>query len=150
MRTTIGDGSVSKPQLIWVVTMLLAACATARAAPRLLGTATDPTGVEGLVFDTATYDVTFSLSTFSSTFAGEPGFASDAAGALAKVLEAYGVTALDGGPSAPAGAVYSQYCLDVNPSLAETTTGLPARFMWEVRLSPPVNGRATTVCRSTL
>ena len=44
--------------------------AAANATPTLVGTTTDPTGINDLVVDGTTYDVTFSLTTLNSFIQG--------------------------------------------------------------------------------
>jgi hypothetical protein len=70
------------------------------ADPTLLGTPTDPTGVNGVVVDGTTYNVTFSTTTFNSPLFTQftPGSAIsvDASIALANALGSLGVTALGG------------------------------------------------------
>jgi hypothetical protein len=78
--------------------VLLAFCSTGMAAPTLLGTTTDPTGINGLVVDGLTYNVTFSTTTFDSPFTGGTSASQDAANAIAAVFSTAGVTEL--GPTA--------------------------------------------------
>jgi hypothetical protein len=46
----------------------LAVCGAGLAAPTLVGTTTNASGIDGVVVDSVTYDVTFSTSSFDSTF----------------------------------------------------------------------------------
>ncbi|HKD53151.1 MAG TPA: PEP-CTERM sorting domain-containing protein [Steroidobacteraceae bacterium] len=46
----------------------LAVCEAALAAPTLVGTPTNASGIDGVVVNAVTYDVTFSTSSFDSTF----------------------------------------------------------------------------------
>lgn len=56
--------------------------AAVSAAPVLVGTSTDPTGIEGLVVDGTAYDVTFSTQSYIEQFAeGSPAFLGNASGA---------------------------------------------------------------------
>jgi hypothetical protein len=79
-------------------------------AMSLVGTPSDASGIDGLVVDGVTYDVTFYNSSYDSiysstvpTFLGNSGGAADAASALASVLSSFGVTELVGiGPQANA------------------------------------------------
>jgi hypothetical protein len=70
-------------------------------ATTLVGSTTDPTGVNGLLVEGTTYDVTFSTSDYLMTFPSGPTFttptdASDAATALASFLQGAAVTGLGG------------------------------------------------------
>jgi hypothetical protein len=75
---------------------LLALSGAAVAAPTLEGTTTDPTGINGLVVDGVTYNVTFSTTTFDSPFIGGSAASQDAGNAVAAVFSAAGVTELGG------------------------------------------------------
>lgn len=82
---------------------MLATSSVALANPVLLGSTSDPTGINGLVVDGTTYDVTFSTQSFNDLFSGSlPTFWHDASGAydaavaLAGSLADLGVTGLDG------------------------------------------------------
>jgi hypothetical protein len=68
----------------------------ALAAPTLVGTPNNASGVDGVVVDSATYDVTFSKSSFDSTFS-TVGEAFAAASALAVDLNELSVTGLSFG-----------------------------------------------------
>ncbi|HEX4080719.1 MAG TPA: PEP-CTERM sorting domain-containing protein [Rhizomicrobium sp.] len=61
----------------------------------LVGSTTDPTGIDGLVVDGTTYNVTFSLTTLN-TFTYGTSLSMDAASALAAALTASNVTELGG------------------------------------------------------
>jgi len=74
----------------------LAVCGAALAAPTLVGTTTNASGIDGVVVDSVTYDVTFSTSSFDSTFSTILG-AYDAAHALANDLQTLSVTGLSNG-----------------------------------------------------
>src|ERR1700683_3170868 len=67
-------------------------------AATLVGTTSDPTGIDGLVVDGTTYDVAFSTTTLNSFTQGST-LSTDAANALTTALNNLGVTALAGGPS---------------------------------------------------
>jgi len=74
----------------------LAVCAAALAAPTLVGTPTNASGIDGVVVHAVTYDVTFSTSSFDSTFSTvSASFA--AAFALAVDLNQLSVTGLSFG-----------------------------------------------------
>jgi len=74
----------------------LAVCGVAlAAAPTLVGTPTNASGIDGIVVDDATYDVTFSTSSFDSTFTGRA--ALFASRTLAGGLNGLGVTGLSFG-----------------------------------------------------
>lgn len=75
----------------------------ALATPTLVGTTTDPTGIDNLVVDGKTYDVTISINDYLTVFPSGPDFATpsgagDAATALATFFASAGVTGLDGSP----------------------------------------------------
>jgi hypothetical protein len=53
----------------FATTLMVVACSTA-AAQTLVGTPSDATGIDGLVFDGKTYNVTFESGTFQSVFPG--------------------------------------------------------------------------------
>jgi hypothetical protein len=82
---------------------LLAFCSTGMAAPTLLGTTTDPTGINGLVVDGVTYDVTFSTTKFDSPFTSGTTASQDAANAIAAVFSSAGVTELGATALIPSG-----------------------------------------------
>jgi hypothetical protein len=65
----------------------------ASATPTLVGTTTDPTGINGLVVDGTTYDVTFSTTTLNS-FSYPSTLSDDANFALVSALNALSVTEL--------------------------------------------------------
>lgn len=71
------------------------------AGPTLLGTASNPAGVHGLLVDGTLYDVSFSFDSYANAFSGSsPAFlgnetgAKDAAAALASALNGLGATGL--------------------------------------------------------
>ncbi|MGH8318507.1 MAG: PEP-CTERM sorting domain-containing protein [Steroidobacteraceae bacterium] len=98
---------------------------SAWATPVLTGSTTDPTGFTGLIVDGVTYDVTFSLTSFGSTFAaGSPG-SRDAATDLAAALTGASVTELD---STNAGA-YFVYTGDGMGFAADGFPPLPAGWI---------------------
>lgn len=74
----------------------LAVSGAAFAAPTLVGTTTNASGVDGVVVDSVTYDVTFSTSSFDSTFSTSSG-SSAASVALAADLTALSVRGLSFG-----------------------------------------------------
>jgi hypothetical protein len=82
----------------------------AYAAPILEGTTTDPTGIDGVVVDSTTYDVTFSTTTLNS-FSFPSTISSDADLALASALSTLSVTGL--GNASPS----LLYQIDVDNSL---------------------------------
>jgi hypothetical protein len=57
-------------------------------------TTTDPTGINGLVVDGVTYNVTFSTTTFHSPFIGGASASQDAANAVAAAFSSAGLTEL--------------------------------------------------------
>ena len=67
----------------------------ANAVPVLVGTTTDPTGINDLVVDGTTYDVTFSTTTLNSFTTGST-LSADADAALVAALNALSVTELGG------------------------------------------------------
>ena len=70
-------------------------------AQTLVGTTTNPTGVDGLLIDGVTYNVTFSTTTYDSPFTQGSAASAAAAGAIAAALTSLGVTQLAGvSPSA--------------------------------------------------
>lgn len=84
----------------------------ANAAPVLIGTPTDPTGITGLVVGGNTYDVTFSLQSYDALFTGTappPIFESDLAlavlaePALSNFFNSAGITGLGGNSCASLG-----------------------------------------------
>lgn len=81
----------------------------ASATPTLVGTTTNPTGINGLVVDGTTYNVTFSTTTLNSFTPGTT-LSTDAAAALADALNSLSVTALDQQP-------VSLFVIDVDNSL---------------------------------
>ncbi len=84
--------------------------AAANATPTLVGTTTDPTGINDLVVDGTTYDVTFSLTTLNSFIQGTT-LSVDAESALVSALNALSVTGL--GNATPS----VDYLIDVDNSL---------------------------------
>lgn len=77
-------------------TILLVAGGAVFASPTLVGTTTDPTGINNLVVDGTRYDVTFGTSQPSSPWAPLSGGGTGAAVALASALNGLGVTGLGG------------------------------------------------------
>jgi len=74
----------------------LAVCGAAHAAPTLVGTPDNASGIDGVTVNSVTYDVTFSTSSFDSTFNTAKG-ASDASNALAADLNTLKVSGLSFG-----------------------------------------------------
>jgi hypothetical protein len=92
-----------KSKILELLTLtLVALCGVAGAAPVLVGTSTHPTGVNGLVVDGTTYNLTFSSGSYNATYLSAPTFegnlagASDAAAALKEFLNLSGVNGLLG------------------------------------------------------
>ena len=65
-------------------------------AATLVGTPTDPTGIDGLLVDGTTYDVTFSTTTYQSPFTQGTAASLAAAAAVAQALTSFGVSQLAG------------------------------------------------------
>src|SRR5690348_5953489 len=82
---------------------MLAFCGTGIAASSLVCTTTDPTGIDGLVVDGVTYNVTFSTAAFDSPFVRGTSPSQDAANAVAAVFSNAGVTELGGTALVPSG-----------------------------------------------
>jgi hypothetical protein len=82
---------------------------SANATPTLVGTTTNPTGIDGLVVDGTIYNVTFSTTTLNTFTAGTT-LSIDAGTALASALTALSVTQLGSGTT-----VF--YILDVDNTL---------------------------------
>jgi PEP-CTERM motif len=83
-----------KSQILGLLSVaLIGVSGYATAAPTLVGTPTNASGIDGVVVDAVTYDVTFSTSSFDSTFGTFSG-ALDASFALAADLNALSVTGL--------------------------------------------------------
>jgi hypothetical protein len=81
------------PVMTFVGCLTIALSGHAMATPTLVGTTTNASGIDGVVVDGATYDVTFSTSSFDSTFSTNLG-AFDASNALAADLTTLSVTGL--------------------------------------------------------
>jgi hypothetical protein len=113
-------GMVVKPLAsIGLAAGLAISLATAvNAAPVLVGTTTNPTGINSLVVDGTIYDVTFSTTTLNSFTPGST-LSLDASSALASALNALSVTEL--GNFSPT----VQYLIDVDNVL---TTIIPAQW----------------------
>ncbi|MBV9531544.1 MAG: PEP-CTERM sorting domain-containing protein [Bradyrhizobium sp.] len=79
--------------LVTLGAVSLALCGAALAAPTLVGTTDSAIGVDGVVVDSVTYDVTFGTSSFDSTFSTASS-ANDASFALARDLNTLSVTGL--------------------------------------------------------
>jgi hypothetical protein len=99
--------------------------AVANASPMLVGTTTNPTGINGLIVDGTTYNVTFSLTTLNS-FTYSSKLSVDANAALVDALNALSVTGLDNA------APLSGFVLDVDNSfsLFNSSGCLLVGFCW--------------------
>lgn len=86
---------------------------SANAAPTLVGTTTNPTGIDGLVVDGTIYNVTFSTTTLN-TFTEGSTLSIDAAASLASALNSLSVTQLNN----EGGLGFGFYTLDVDNSLS--------------------------------
>jgi len=75
---------------------LMSGAGFAAASPVLVGTGDSPTGINGVVVDGLTYDITFALTNVSSPFAALSAASADAATALSIDLPLLGVTGLGG------------------------------------------------------
>jgi hypothetical protein len=95
------------------IVMTISSSAAANATPVLVGTTTDPTGINDLVVDGTTYDVTFSTTTFNSFTAGTT-LSQHAASALTAALNTLSVTELANFNVGATGA----YFLDVDNTLS--------------------------------
>jgi hypothetical protein len=102
-------------------------------ADTLVGTTTDATGIDGLVVDGVTYDVTFENAAYNTvyattppTFLGNQTGATDAANALVTALNAFSVTDLTGLTSIAQAAVpYRTATVSSGPEfLAELASNL--------------------------
>jgi hypothetical protein len=88
-----------------IAAALMGASGSAMALPTLVGTTTNPTGINGVVVDGVLYDVTFSTASYNATFSStSPTFLSnmsgayDASVALTSALSTLGVSGLEGSP----------------------------------------------------
>jgi len=88
---------------VFITTACMVAAGPSYADPILVGTTTDATGIDGLVVDGTTYDVTFIFSSYDSvyattppTFFGNGPGAADASSALVSALNTLGVAVLTG------------------------------------------------------
>jgi hypothetical protein len=95
-----------------IATLAILSSSPATAGIKLLGTTTDPTGIDGVVVDGVNYDVTFSTTTLNSLFKGNSSIGVDAANALSADLVKLGVTEL--GNASPSG----EYLIDVENTLS--------------------------------
>ena len=96
----------------------LALGGAALAGPSLVGTTTDPTGINNLVIDGTNYDVTLSTSSFDNTFTYNTAASSNAAAALGAAFSALGVSQLDN-----MGGLVKYEVLLENPSFAADGIG---------------------------
>jgi hypothetical protein len=92
-----------KAKLLSLIACMAVLGASQAGAATLVGTTSDATGVDGLVVDGTTYDVTFVNGSYNNvysstppTFLGEASTAVDAANALAAALTANAVTEVSG------------------------------------------------------
>jgi hypothetical protein len=79
-----------------VVVAALGVGVAASAAPTLVGTQSDPLAIDNLVIGGTTYDVTFSTTSFGTTFTGVGSASANAGADLGAALNALGVTGLAG------------------------------------------------------
>ena len=79
-------------------------------AQTLIGTTTDPKGIDGLVVDGTTYNVTFSTTTYDSPFTQGSAASLAAAFSIATALTSLGVTQLAGVSPAPSCPPMSNIC----------------------------------------
>ena len=109
--------------------VLMIVTSTAHATLVLVGTTTNPTGINGLVVDGATYNTTFQTADVASpVFSFGTTASSDAAVALAAALNSLGVTTLLGNTSAVARYLWvdgtrigdADFRIGVNPWAAGT------------------------------
>jgi hypothetical protein len=108
-----GELIVKALTAIWLVASLtISLSSPANAVPILLGTTTNPTGINGLVVNGTTYDVTFSTTTLNSFTQGST-LSTNATSALSTALNALGVTMLGDFTLTGDGA----YTLDVDDNL---------------------------------
>lgn len=91
--------------------LALSLSTAANAVPTLLGTTTNPTGINNLVVDGTTYNVRFSLTTLN-TFTFNTTLSNDADLALASALNTFSVTQFDSTPS-------TEYLIDLDNSLVQ-------------------------------
>lgn len=91
--------SKSKVSRALVGVAVLALSGYAMSMPTLVGTTTDPIGINGLVVDGVTYDVTFTTSAPNSPFTPGSAGGIDAAVSLSSALNSLGVTELLGMPA---------------------------------------------------
>jgi hypothetical protein len=110
------EGIVMKSKALGLLAAaLVGVSGGAGAAAVLVGTTTDPTGIDGLVVDGTNYNVAFSTTTYN-TFNYGTVLSADSAKALAAALFTFGVTAFEG---APPGSGVSGYEVTVdNPDNA--------------------------------
>jgi hypothetical protein len=87
-------GIFMKSRILGLLAFALIGVSEYAAAQTLVGTTTDPLGLDGLVVDGTTYNVTFSTTTFDSPFTQGSAASADAASAMASALAGLGVTEL--------------------------------------------------------
>ena len=97
------------PVMTFVGCLTIALSGHAMATPTLVGTTTNASGIDGVVVDGATYDVTFSTSSFDSTFSTNLG-AFDASNALAADLTTLSVTGLSEGGASGFDCTHANVC----------------------------------------
>ena len=95
----------------FTIGLLISLPTLANAAPTLVGSATNPTGINNLVVDGTTYNVTFSLTTLN-TFTFNTAFSNDADLALTSAINSLAITQLNNTPS-------TAYFVDIDNSLVQ-------------------------------
>ncbi|MBV9531545.1 MAG: PEP-CTERM sorting domain-containing protein [Bradyrhizobium sp.] len=109
MNSSVFTTARAFPALLGI--SMLSLSGVAMSAPTLIGTTTNASGIDGVVVDSVTYDVTFRTSSFDSTFSTAMG-ANDASIALAGDLNTLSVTGLSfGGASGLDCTVAAQFCV---------------------------------------
>jgi hypothetical protein len=99
------EGIVMKSKALGLLAAaLMSVSGVVGAAPVLVGTTTDPTGIDALVVDGTTYNVAFSTTTFN-TFTWGTTLSTDASQALASALTGLSVISLAGGPGESGGYI---------------------------------------------
>lgn len=102
--------------------LIVSLSTAAHATPTLVGSKTDPTGINDLVVDGTTYDVMFSLTTLKSPFTAFTTASSDAAIALASALNQLLVTGLGNA------TVTDGYAVDVDNNPLNSASSFDAAF----------------------
>ena len=109
---------------------VLSLAVTSANATMLVGSPTDATGINGLVINGKTYDVTFGY-TLSSPFTPGTVDSGDAAIALSTELFDAGVTGILSPPAAPVAAYPSGFFIDVDNTATVDFDGVEACFPTE-------------------